>query len=194
MLNSPDNTAQIRAFLSSFVDASREGLQETPDRVRKAFEFWLSGYSQDPKTILKVFEDGAENYDEMVTVGGIQFFSLCEHHLTPFFGVAHVGYIPKGKIIGLSKIPRLVEMFSRRLQVQERLTQEIANALWANLDPKAVGVVIRARHLCMESRGVQKPGTLTYTSKMMGAFRNDPSARTEFLDFVRQTDNLAGRV
>lgn len=165
----------------------REGLRETPSRVVKALEFWNKGYKENPKDVLKEFDDGAQNYDTMVFQGGIQLYSLCEHHMTPFFGVAHVGYLPAGRIVGLSKLARLVEIYSRRLQVQERLTQEIAAALQDNLQTKGVGVVLRCRHLCMESRGVQKSGTITYTSSLLGVMR-EAGARDEFLHFVNMAD------
>lgn len=166
-------------------DPRREGLQDTPARFVKAMRFYCSGYDQDPAELIKVFEDGAEGYDEMIVECGIPFYSLCEHHLAPFFGVAHVGYLPEKKVIGLSKIPRLIEVFSRRLQVQERLTTQIAQALMEGLKAKGVGVVLEARHFCMECRGVQKPNVITKTSAMLGAFR-DPAtgARGEFLSLI----------
>jgi GTP cyclohydrolase I len=161
----------------------REGVKETPERYLKAWNFWTSGYVQDPATILKTFKDGAESYDEMVFVGAIPFYSHCEHHLAPFFGVAHVGYIPDGAIVGLSKIPRLVECFARRLSVQERLTTQIADAINEHLKPKGVAVLIHARHMCMESRGVQKPGTVTTTSALRGLLLQG-DARAEFMQMV----------
>lgn len=162
-------------------DAGREGLKETPKRVLKAWKFWTSGYHQDPKDILKVFSDGGESYDQMLTVRDIPIFSQCEHHLAPFFGTATISYIPDGKIVGLSKLARLAEVFARRLQVQERLTEQIAEALWVNLQPKGVGVSIRCRHMCMESRGVQKIGTYTATTSLRGMIKDDAKARAEFL-------------
>lgn len=162
----------------------RPGLEETPDRVTKAMRHWFSGYDQDPIAVLKVFEDGAEKYDELVLVKDIPVYSHCEHHLAPFFGVAHVGYIPNGKIVGLSKLSRLVDVFARRLQVQERLTSQIANTLQEALSPKGVGVIIRCRHLCMESRGVQRQGSETITSAMLGVLRDKVDARNEFLQLV----------
>lgn len=192
---SPDPEEYVREFLAHHVpDVDRGGLCETPARYNKAFQFWLSGYKQDPAAILKVFEDGAENYDEMVTVGGIPIYSLCEHHLAPFFGVAHIGYIPNGRIVGLSKLARLAEVFARRLQVQERLTQQIANALQENLQPKAVGVVLRCRHMCMESRGIQKTGAITFTSTLLGAFKAEAETRAEFLKFVERCDSVSGAI
>lgn len=177
----------IREFLLRFDidDPGREGLRETPDRVVRAWEFWLSGYKQNPFDVLKSFEDGAANVDELVFQGAIPFWSVCEHHLAPFFGLAHVGYIPNGRIVGLSKISRLIDVFARRLQVQERLTQEIANALRAGLlDPLGVGVVLQARHACMESRGICKVGSVTTTSALLGVFKDKPEARAEFMSFV----------
>lgn len=161
---------------------------ETPARYVAAMQTLTQGYEVDPKLFLKVFEDGAEGYNGLVFQGQIQLYSLCEHHMLPFFGVAHVGYIPNGKIIGLSKIARIVNMFSQRFQVQERLTRQIAQALDEHLQPKAVGVVLRCRHMCIEMRGVQKPGTITYTSQLSGDFLDEPEARAEFLKFVEMAD------
>lgn len=166
----------------------REGLRETPKRMAKAWGEWLEGYKQDPKRILKTFNDGAENYDEIVFVGNISIYSTCEHHGAPFFGVAHVSYLPNGKIVGLSKIPRLVDVFARRLTVQERITTQVADALNKYLQPRAVGVTLRCRHLCMESRGIKKPGTITMTSALLGDFKDDPMARSEFLQYVKMAD------
>lgn len=163
----------------------REGLKDTPRRVAEAFEFWTSGYEQDPADILKMFEDGHEGYDAMVFQRDIPVWSLCEHHLAPFFGVAHIGYIPWQRIVGLSKLARLTDVFARRFQVQERLTVQIADALVEHLNPHAVGVVLECRHTCMESRGVCKAGTVTVTSAIRGVFREDPSAASEFFSFVR---------
>lgn len=165
---------------------SRSGTEETPIRMAKALMDMTSGYDERPEDVLKTFEDGAEHYDQMVFQGSIPFYSLCEHHVVPFFGVAHIGYIPSGRIAGLSKLARLVELFAKRLQVQERLTSQIANALNENLKPVGVGVVIKARHMCMESRGVKKPGTITYTSALLGAIREE--ARGEFMHFVDLAD------
>ena len=163
----------------------RQGLQETPERVAKAWEEWTSGYGKDPAAILKVFEDGAEGCDEMVVVSDIPFYSKCEHHMADIFGTATVAYIPDGKIVGLSKLPRLVDIFARRLQVQERLTNQVAQALMEHLKPKGCGVVIRARHMCMESRGINKPGSYTTTSALHGVFRDNPEVRSEFLSLAR---------
>lgn len=168
--------------------AARPGMAETPHRYIRAMHALTSGYNIDPQSFMKIFEDGAEGYNGLVFQGQIQLYSMCEHHMLPFFGVAHVGYIPKGRVIGLSKIARIVNMFAQRFQVQERLTREIAESLMEHLDPRAVGVVIRCRHMCMEMRGVQKPGTITYTSHLQGDFLNEPEARAEFMKFVEMAD------
>lgn len=159
----------------------REGLTDTPVRVVKAWKEWFGGYAQDPASILKVFEDGAESYDAMVSVVNIPLYSHCEHHLAPIFGHATVAYIPNGKIVGLSKLSRLVDCFARRLQVQERLTTQIADALQYNLNPLGVGVTIKARHMCMESRGVCQQGHHTVTQALRGLFLEDPIVRQEFM-------------
>src|SRR3954469_10062339 len=165
-------------------DPSREGLSRTPERVEKAMQFLTKGYTQDPEQLLKsaLF---TVNYDEMVIVKDIEMFSLCEHHMLPFFGKVHVAYIPNGKVIGLSKLPRLIEIFSRRLQVQERLTTQIAETIQNVIQPQGVGVVVEARHLCMMMRGVEKQHSSAVTSAMLGVFR-DLDTRTEFLSLVRQ--------
>ena len=165
-------------------DPKREGLQRTPVRVTKSLQYLTQGYQLDPKEILKhaIFK---EPYDEMVIVKDIEIFSLCEHHLLPFYGKAHIAYIPNGKILGLSKIPRIVEVFSKRLQVQERLTTQIAECLMNALNPKGVAVVIEALHLCMSMRGVRKADAYTITSSMLGAFRKDARSRSEFLSLIR---------
>lgn len=159
----------------------RSGIAETPDRVAKAWEFWTSGYSMKAEDIFKTFEDGAESYDEMVLVKDIPVYSHCEHHMAAIFGTATVGYIPQGRIVGLSKISRLVDMHARRLQVQERLTNDIATDIWTHLKPLGVGVLIRARHMCMESRGVCQQGHHTVTSSLRGVFKTEPSTRAEFM-------------
>ena len=164
-------------------DPEREGIQRTPKRVAKAWEFLAQGYKQNIDFIINdaIF---TEDYDEMVTVKDIDYFSLCEHHLLPFFGKAHVAYFPNGKIIGLSKIPRIVNMFSRRLQVQERMTQQIAETLNDVLAPKGVAVVIEGEHMCMQMRGVEKQNSYATTSYMMGYFREDSKTRDEFLKII----------
>lgn len=162
----------------------REGLKRTPHRVAKAFEFLTKGYRADIDQIINkaVYH---EDYDEMVIVKNIDFNSLCEHHLLPFYGKCHVAYIPDGKLIGLSKIPRIVDAFSRRLQIQERLTSQIAECLMENLNPLGVAVVMEATHMCMVVRGVEKQNSVATTSSMLGDFRNDRSTRMEFLDLIR---------
>jgi GTP cyclohydrolase I len=162
-------------------DPTREGLLETPKRVMKAWDHWTSGYGMKAAEVLKTFEDGAEGCDEMVIVRDIQLYSHCEHHMAPFFGKAHVAYIPNKRIVGLSKLARVVDIFSHRLQVQERLTNQIANALQDNLEPIGVGVVIEATHFCMCSRGVNKQGSTTVTSALRGAIKDKPEARAEFM-------------
>src|SRR5579859_2179371 len=165
-------------------DPNREGLRRTPERFEKAFRFLTSGYQQDPEKLL----NGAMFtvcYDQMVLVKDIEFYSLCEHHLLPFFGKCHVAYIPDKKVVGLSKIPRLVNMFARRLQIQERLTNQIANAIQSKIAPLGVGVVIEGRHLCMVMRGVEKESSQTVTSAMLGSFKDNPKTREEFLSLIR---------
>lgn len=164
-------------------DPTREGLLSTPKRAARAMEDMTRGYRQDLETVINnaIFET---SNDEMVIVTDIEFYSLCEHHLLPFFGRCHVGYLPNKKIIGLSKIARIVDVFARRLQVQENLTQQIAEALMDNLDPKGVGVVMEGRHLCMMMRGVQKQSSSMTTSAMLGDFRDDQSTRAEFLSLI----------
>ncbi|WP_256078847.1 GTP cyclohydrolase I FolE [Massilia sp. YIM B04103] len=176
-----------RRLLQSFgEDPDRPGLIETPHRVSKAWKHWTSGYAQNPVELLKAFEDGAEQYNELIVVKGIPVYSHCEHHLAPFFGKATVGYVPNGKIVGLSKLTRLVDCFAKRLQVQERMTMQIAEALMEVLEPKAVGVVVKCRHLCMESRGIRTPGEETVTSAMLGELQPNLAMRTEFLALARE--------
>jgi len=169
-------------------DPSREGLLSTPNRVHRAFEYLMKGYKEDPEVLLKnaLF---TVTYDEMVIVKDVEMFSLCEHHMLPFFGKVHVAYIPNGKVIGLSKIPRLIEIFSRRLQIQERLTTQIAETIQKAIDPQGVGVVIEARHLCMMMRGVEKQHSAAVTSSMLGCFRDEQETRSEFLSLIRQRPN-----
>ena len=174
--------AQILAELGE--DVQREGLKRTPERVAKALRFLTSGYE---KNVEDVLNDAlfVENYDEMVVVKDIDVFSVCEHHLLPFIGKCHVAYLPGKKIVGLSKIPRLVEMFSRRLQVQERLTTQIAQTLQEALQPRGVAVVVEAMHLCMVMRGVEKQNSRAVTSAMLGAFRERPETRAEFMELIK---------
>lgn len=167
-------------------DSGREGLYDTPARVAKAWAFWTKGYRENPADILKVFEDGAEDYDEMIVRKDIPLFSKCEHHLADIFGVCTIAYIPNGKIVGLSKMDRLVDCFGRRLQVQERLTTQIADAMMAHLQPKGVGVWVNARHMCVESRGVQNANSATITTALRGAIKDDPRTRAEFLQACGQ--------
>lgn len=167
-------------------DVSRDGLLKTPNRVYKAFEFLTSGYKQDPKTVLNdALFDSTNN--EMVLVKNIEFYSLCEHHLLPIIGRVHVGYIPNGKVVGLSKIPRMVDIFARRLQIQEQLTEQIAQALQEVIKPRGVGVVVEARHMCIEMRGVQKINSVTTTSALRGGFISDPRTRKEFFSLINST-------
>jgi GTP cyclohydrolase I len=178
----PELVVQMLAELGE--DPARQGLRDTPDRVSRAMRELTDGYGVRAADVIAgaIFD---QDYDEMVLVKDIPFYSLCEHHMLPFFGTCHVGYLPKGKVVGLSKIPRLVGVFAHRLQLQERLTQEIAGALSDELAPRGVGVVVEARHLCMEMRGVQKPGGQLITSCMLGTFRKDARTRAEFLELIR---------
>lgn len=176
----------IKELLSQMgEDPSREGLLKTPERVAKMYEFLTKGYHEDADAVLNkaMF---TERYSEMVIVRDIDFFSLCEHHLVPFYGKCHIAYIPNGKIIGLSKLPRVVEVFARRLQVQERLTQQIADTIFSRLKPQGVGVVMEARHLCMMMRGVEQHDSIATTSAMLGTFRDDVKTRTEFLTLLQR--------
>lgn len=166
-------------------DPGREGLVKTPERVEKAYRFFTSGYGKSVKEEVNGALFSVE-YDEMIIVNDIDFYSLCEHHLLPFFGRCHVAYVPNGKVLGLSKIPRLVEIFSRRLQVQERLTTQIAEAIQETVNPLGTAVVMEGQHLCMMMRGVEKQNTEAVTSAMLGVFRTDSKARTEFLDLIRR--------
>lgn len=170
-------------------DPDREGLQRTPHRVAKAWEFLTAGYREDPKALVKhaVFEEPS---DEMILIKNIELYSMCEHHLLPFVGKAHVAYIPDGRVIGFSKIPRLVDVYARRLQLQERLTTQIAETLMDLLKPHGVGVVIEAMHMCMTMRGVQKQHSVASTSSMLGVFRDDRSTRMEFLELLRRESNV----
>lgn len=170
-------------------DASRDGLLKTPERITKSMDFLTHGYTMSPTEILRgaLFD---VDYDEMVIVRDIEFYSLCEHHMLPFFGKAHVAYIPKGKVIGLSKVARLVDVFARRLQVQERLTRQVADAIEEAIAPQGVGIIIEAQHLCMMMRGVEKQQSMTTTSAMLGAFKDLAQTRNEFLSLVRRPSSL----
>jgi GTP cyclohydrolase I len=170
-------------------DPSRDGLMDTPDRMEKAMSFLTRGYAMDVPTVLNeaLFE---VDYDEMVIVKDIEFYSMCEHHLLPFFGKAHVAYVPSGRVIGLSKIPRLVEMFARRLQVQERMTTQIAEAIAGAIAPQGVGVIIEAQHLCMMMRGVETQRSTTVTSAMRGVFKTQNQTRNEFLSLVHRGEGI----
>jgi GTP cyclohydrolase I len=168
-------------------DPSREGLLDTPKRVEKSLRFLTQGYAADVDAVLNnaLF---SVDYNEMVIVKDIDFYSLCEHHLLPFFGKCHVAYIPQGRVVGLSKIPRLVEIFSRRLQVQERLTSQIAETLREKIRPLGVGIVVEASHLCMSMRGVEKQNSVAVTSAMLGVFQHDARTRMEFLELIKRPD------
>jgi GTP cyclohydrolase IA len=175
----------IHGLISSIgEDVGREGLRETPKRVTKSYLKLFGGYQEDPKRLLKTFKN--EGYNEMIIVRDIDFYSTCEHHFLPFFGKASIGYIPNDKIIGLSKLPRLVEIFSRRLQNQERLTKQIADTLNDLLKPKGVGVVLQAEHLCMKARGVEKQNCVVSTSSFTGLFIKNLNTREEFLNLIRK--------
>jgi GTP cyclohydrolase I len=192
MSDASDVRGQVREILAALgEDPQREGLLKTPERVDKALRFLTQGYQQDAAELLNeaLF---TVSYDEMVIIKDIDVFSLCEHHLLPFFGKAHVAYIPDGKVVGLSKIPRLIDMFARRLQVQERLTVQIAEALAAQVKPRGVGVVIEAMHFCMIMRGVEKQNSVAVSSCMLGAFRDQRETREEFLALIRKKHNGLG--
>ena len=167
----------------------REGLKKTPERFEKSIAFLTQGYQQDPREVLRsaIFH---EQYDEMVTVKDIDIFSMCEHHMLPFFGRCHIGYIPNGRVFGVSKLARLVDMFARRLQLQERLTEQISEAVMGSIDAKGVGVMIEARHLCMMMRGVEKTNAKAVTSAMLGVFRTRESTRMEFLELIKPNLNI----
>lgn len=182
--------ANVRQMLSMIgEDPERQGLLETPARVAKAWKEWFSGYAIEPDSLFKVFEDGApgESNDQMVLETNIPVFSWCEHHMAPIVGFAHVAYIPGASIVGLSKLARVVDVFARRLQVQERLTNQIADSIQKNLNPVGVGVVITAEHFCMCTRGVKLTGVRTTTSALRGALKDEPAARAEFLNLIAMT-------
>src|SRR6266511_2975359 len=187
MYNNPMQEIIRRLLAELGEDPSREGLLDTPKRVEKSLQFLTSGYSADVDSVLNnaLF---TVDYNEMVIVKDIDFYSLCEHHLLPFFGRCHIAYIPNGKVIGLSKIPRLVEIFARRLQIQERMTSQIADTIRDKIQPLGVAVVIEATHLCMAMRGVEKQNSFTITSAMLGGFQNDARTRMEFLELIRRPD------
>ena len=168
-------------------DPQREGLRDTPARVARAYEEFFAGYGQDPAEILKRTFSEVEGYDEMIVMSDIRFESHCEHHMVPIIGKAHVGYLPDKRVVGISKLARLVEVYARRLQVQEKMTVQIADTLQEILQPRGVAVVIEAAHQCMTTRGVHKPGVGLITSRMVGAFRDDPSTRREFLAVIGRT-------
>ncbi len=165
-------------------DPAREGLLDTPARVARAFEDWFSGYNVDPEDYMKRTFEEVEGYDEMIVLRDIRFESHCEHHLAPIIGKAHVAYLPANRVVGISKLARVVETYARRLQVQEKMNAQIANCIQKVLDPKGVAVVIEAQHQCMTTRGVHKPGVTMVTSTMLGAFRKDPMTRREFLTII----------
>jgi GTP cyclohydrolase I len=183
-----DAETAVRSLLWSIgEDPGREGLKETPARVAAAWQEWTKGYQiKNPALLLKTFKDGADGVDEMVVVNGIEFYSHCEHHMAPFFGTASVAYIPNGQVVGLSKLARVVDAYAQRLQVQERLTNQIADCVDRALNPLGVGVIMRARHFCMCSRGVHKQSSSTTTSALRGAMRTTPAARNEFLALTRE--------
>jgi len=173
-------------------DPSREGLRDTPARVARAYEDWFSGYADDPVIFLQRTFEEVEGYDEMVVLRDIRFESHCEHHLAPIIGRAHVGYLPVRKVVGISKLARVVDAYARRLQVQEKMNAQIANCIQQVLEPKGVAVVIEAAHQCMTTRGVHKPGVTMVTSTMLGAFREDSRTRREFLSMIRNPESVGG--
>jgi GTP cyclohydrolase I len=180
-----DFESAIRKILEEIGEnPDRQGLVDTPKRIEKMYRELTRGYRQNPEEIINqaMFD---VDYDEMVVVTNINYYSLCEHHMLPFLGVAHVGYIPRGRVVGLSKIPRIVDMFARRLQVQERMTAQIANVLQDHLDPDGVGVVVEGYHMCMSMRGVEKEKAKMITSTLLGSFREEPATRAEFLQLIR---------
>jgi GTP cyclohydrolase I len=180
-----DFESAIRKILQEIgEDPDRQGLKDTPKRIEKMYKELTRGYEQTATGLINdaMFD---VDYDEMVVVTNINFYSLCEHHMLPFFGVAHVGYIPNGKVVGLSKIPRIVDMYARRLQVQERMTAQIANVLQEHLDPDGVGVIVEGYHMCMSMRGVEKEKAKMITSTLLGSYKEDPKTRTEFLELIR---------
>ena len=188
-----DAEAAVRTLLRwAGDDPNREGLRDTPARVARAYEDWFSGYADDPVTFLQRTFEEVEGYDEMVVLRDIRFESHCEHHLAPIIGRAHVGYLPVRKVVGISKLARVVDAYARRLQVQEKMNAQIANCIQQVLEPKGVAVVIEAAHQCMTTRGVHKPGVTMVTSTMLGAFREDSRTRREFLTMIRNSESVGG--
>ena len=184
MANEKEFEEAVRVMIQSVgEDPAREGLLKTPERVRKAYEFMFGGYKENAEDILKSALFTSSN-DEMVLIKDIEIYSTCEHHLLPIIGRAHVAYIPKGKVVGLSKIPRVVDIFSRRMQIQEQLTEQIADAIMHTIEPKGVAVVIQARHMCMEMRGVEKINSTTTSSALRGLFKSDEKTRAEFFSLI----------
>jgi GTP cyclohydrolase I len=185
--------AAVRTLLRWAGDEpNREGLRDTPARVVRAYEDWFSGYADDPVIFLQRTFEEVEGYDEMVVLRDIRFESHCEHHLAPIIGRAHVGYLPVRKVVGISKLARVVDAYARRLQVQEKMNAQIANCIQQVLEPKGVAVVIEAAHQCMTTRGVHKPGVTMVTSSMLGAFREDSRTRREFLTMIRNPESIGG--
>ena len=182
----PEIVQIIRRLLAAIgEDPQREGLRDTPERVARSYDFLMGGYRQNPDDIVRsaVFH---EDCNHMVIVRDIEVYSMCEHHMLPFYGVCHVGYIPRGRVFGVSKLARLVDCFARRLQLQERLTQQVARTIWEAIEPEGVGVVVEARHLCMMMRGVEKQNSLMVTSAVLGSFHNSAATRNEFLQLIRR--------
>jgi len=179
-MNTPDLITQILKNLGEDID--REGLQKTPERVAKSYQHLFSGYGKKPEDVVTMFD--SENYDEMIIVKDIEYYSFCEHHMLPFWGKAHIGYIPTKKIFGLSKLPRIVDIFARRLQNQERLTQQIAQTIMELAEPKGVGVVLEGQHFCMMARGVEKQQSSVRSSAMLGLFKQSEKTRSEFLQLI----------
>lgn len=173
-------------------DPDREGLRETPSRVARAYRQWFAGYDEDPLEMLSRTFEEVDGYDEMVVLRDIRFESFCEHHLAPIIGNAHVGYIPSGRVVGISKLPRLIDAYAKRLQVQEKMTAQVANTLMQVLEPRGVAVVLEGEHHCMSTRGVHKPGVTMVTSTMLGLFRSDHRTRKEFMDIIGNPTNRMG--
>ncbi len=203
MSNTSDNTRPTRAEAEDAVrtllrwagdNPNREGLVDTPNRVVRAYEEFFAGYDTDPREILERTFEETDGYDEMVLLRDIRIESHCEHHMVPIIGKAHVAYLPNRRVVGISKLARLVELFARRLQIQEKMTAQIANSINEVLEPKGTAVVLEAAHQCMTTRGVHKPGVTMVTSRMLGAFRDDSSTRREFLSIIGKSSGAAGNV